>query len=115
MDAGAIWASRTFAMRDVSKSHLYRHEVTEAAIEALLEAIDKFESQTFIPEPLDYSRHDVKGRWQAAMKQADRAIDWGESTATILKKIAVRIAFQASWIRCWVCRAICTALMKTMC
>ena len=31
----------------------------------LLEAIDKFESKTFVPEPLDYSRHDVKGRWQA--------------------------------------------------
>ena len=87
IDAGAIWASRPFAMQEVSKSHLYRHEVTEAAIEALLEAIDKFESKTFVPEPLDYSRQDVKGRWQAAMKQADRAIDWGESTASILRKI----------------------------
>jgi putative two-component system hydrogenase maturation factor HypX/HoxX len=32
MDAGAIWASRPFSMRVASKSHLYRHEVTEAAI-----------------------------------------------------------------------------------
>jgi putative two-component system protein, hydrogenase maturation factor HypX/HoxX len=93
MDAGAIWASRTFAMRDVSKSHLYRHEVTEAAIQTLLEAIDKFESKTFVPEPLDYSRHDVKGRWQAPMKQADRAIDWQESTASILKKIRCADSF----------------------
>src|ERR1051326_1283025 len=38
MDAGAIWASRTYAMKDVNKSYLYRHEVTEAAIQALLEA-----------------------------------------------------------------------------
>jgi len=87
MDAGAIWASRSFAMKDVSKSDLYRHEVTEAAIEALLEAIYKFESKTFVPEPLDYSRQDVKGCWQASMKQADRAIDWHESTASILRKI----------------------------
>jgi len=87
MDAGAIWASRIFAMKDVSKSDLYRHEVTEAAIEALLEAIYKFESKTFVPEPLDYSRQDVKGCWQASMKQADRAIDWHESTASILRKI----------------------------
>ena len=93
MDAGAIWASRPFAMRDGSKSHLYRHEVTEAAIEALLEAIDKFESKTFVPEPLDYSRHDVKGRWQASMKQADRAIDWRESTASILRKIRCADSF----------------------
>jgi putative two-component system protein, hydrogenase maturation factor HypX/HoxX len=93
MDAGAIWAWRTFAMKDESKSHLYRHEVTEAAIQALLETIAKVESQTFVPEPLDYSRQDVKGRWQAAMKQADRAIDWQESTATILRKIRCADSF----------------------
>ena len=87
MDAGDIWASRTFAMRDVSKSHLYRHEVTEAAIQGLLETIAKVESHTFLPESLDYSRQDVKGRWQASMKQADRAIDWRESSASILRKI----------------------------
>jgi putative two-component system hydrogenase maturation factor HypX/HoxX len=87
MDAGDIWASRTFAMRGGSKSQLYRHEITEAAIQALLEAIDKVESKTFVPEPLDYSRHEVTGRWQAAMKQADRAIDWREPTACILRKM----------------------------
>jgi putative two-component system protein, hydrogenase maturation factor HypX/HoxX len=87
MDAGAIWAARTFAMREGSKSHLYRHEVTEAAMQALLETIVKVESKPFIPEPLDYNRHDVKGRLQASMKQADRAIDWQESTASILRKI----------------------------
>src|SRR5215472_15583351 len=49
MDAGAIWASRTFTMRDVSKSHLYRHEITEAAIQTLLEAIGKVEGHIFVP------------------------------------------------------------------
>jgi putative two-component system protein, hydrogenase maturation factor HypX/HoxX len=93
MDAGDIWAWRTFAMRDVSKSHLYRHEVTEAAIQALLEAIDNVESKTFVPEALDYSRQDVKGRWQSPMKQADRAIDWSESTASILRKIRCADSF----------------------
>ena len=93
MDAGAIWAWRTFAMRDGSKSDLYRHEVTEAAIQGLLEAIDRFESKTFVPEPLDYSRDDVKGRWQPSMKQADRAIDWHESTASILRKIRCADSF----------------------
>jgi putative two-component system hydrogenase maturation factor HypX/HoxX len=87
MDAGAIWASRTFAMRGASKSHLYRHEVTEAAIEALLETIAKCESTTFVPEPLDYCREDVRGCLQASMKQADRAIDWAEPSASLLRKI----------------------------
>ena len=93
MDAGDIWASRTFAMREGSKSHLYRLEVTEAAIQALLETITKVESNTFVAEPLDYSRQDVKGRLQASMKQADRAIDWGESTASILRKIRCADSF----------------------
>jgi len=87
MDAGDIWASRTFSMRSASKSHLYRHEVTEAAIEGLLEAIARFESKTFVPEPLDYRRKDVKGRLRASMKQTDRAIDWHDSSASILPKI----------------------------
>lgn len=93
MDAGAIWASRPFSMRAASKSHLYRHEVTEAAIQGLLETIAKFESKTFVPEPLDYSRKDVKGRLQASMKQADRAIDWSEPTASILRKIRCADSF----------------------
>src|SRR6266853_6222572 len=87
MDAGPIWASYTFSMRACSKSHLYRHEVTEAAIQGLLETIAKVESNTFVPEPLDYNREDVKGRLQASMKQADRAIDWSEPSASILRKI----------------------------
>jgi 5,10-methylene-tetrahydrofolate dehydrogenase/methenyl tetrahydrofolate cyclohydrolase/methionyl-tRNA formyltransferase len=87
MDAGDIWASHAFSMKDRSKSHLYRHEVTEAAIKGLLETIAKVEHKAFEPEPLDYSRQEVKGRLQAAMKQVDRAIDWHESTATILRKI----------------------------
>src|SRR5260370_15978508 len=69
MDAGPIWASRTFSMRVGSKSHLYRHEVTEAAIQGLLETIAKFESHIFLPEPLDYRREDDKGRLQSSMKQ----------------------------------------------
>ena len=93
MDAGDIWASRTFSMRVGSKSHIYRHEVTEAAIQGLLETIAKVESNTFVPEPLDYSRKDVKGRLQASMKQADRAIDWAEPSASILRKIRCADSF----------------------
>ncbi len=84
MDAGDIWASHTFSMRAVSKSHLYRHEVTEAAIQGLLETIAKVESHTFLPEPLNYQKEEVKGRLQAPMKQADRAIDWSEPSASVV-------------------------------
>src|SRR6266851_8055362 len=93
MDAGPIWASRPFAMRAGSKSRLYRHEVTEAAIQGLLETIAKVESHTFLPDPLDYSKEEVKGRLRAPMKQADRAIGWSEPSAPILRKIRCADSF----------------------
>jgi putative two-component system protein, hydrogenase maturation factor HypX/HoxX len=93
MDAGDIWASHTFSMRAGSKSHLYRHEVTEAAIQGLVETIAKVESHTFLPEPLNYQKEEVKGRLQAPMKQVDRAIDWSEPTASVLRKIRCADSF----------------------
>jgi putative two-component system hydrogenase maturation factor HypX/HoxX len=90
MDAGPIWASRTFKMpaRVVSKSSLYRAEVTEAAVSAVLEAVARFESRSFVPEELDYSRPDVIGTLRPTMKQKDRAIDWRhDSTRDIARKV----------------------------
>ena len=87
MDAGDIWASCHFQMKQASKSHLYRHEVTDAAIKALLLTVERFEGCHFVPEPLDYSRPDVKGTLLPSIKQIDRRIDWSESTETIARKI----------------------------
>lgn len=39
MDAGPVWAWREFPMRAARKSSLYRHEVTEAAVACILEAL----------------------------------------------------------------------------
>ncbi|MGZ9107164.1 MAG: formyltransferase family protein, partial [Rhodoplanes sp.] len=39
MDAGPVWAWRDFPMRIAIKSSLYRHEVTQAALACVLEAI----------------------------------------------------------------------------
>ncbi|MBA2714313.1 MAG: hydrogenase maturation protein, partial [Rubrobacteraceae bacterium] len=63
MDAGDIWASHTFTMREgASKSSIYKEEVIEAAMRGLREAVERFEDGAFIPEPLDYARPDVMGR-----------------------------------------------------
>ena len=89
-DAGPIWASKNFAMpaTPVSKSALYRAEVTEAAVEGVLEAVEKFQSRRFRPETLDYSRPNVRGRLRPTMRQNDRAIDWaGDEADTIVRKI----------------------------
>ncbi len=89
-DAGPIFATREFTVPTpaVSKSQLYRQEVTEAAVAAVLEAIEKIQTPEFAPQPLDYSRPDVRGTWRPPMRQADRAIDLSrDTTETIVAKI----------------------------
>lgn len=88
MDAGDIWASEIFPMRLAPKSSIYRHEVVEAAARAVLTAVKRFESKTYRPIPLDYTRPDVHGNLHAPMRQIDRCINWQQdNTLDILKKI----------------------------
>lgn len=88
MDAGDIWSSRTFPMREATKASIYRHEVTEAAVEALLEAVARCKQDDFAPEPLYYSKPDVRGELRPYMRQHVREIDWTtEKTAEIVRKI----------------------------
>jgi putative two-component system hydrogenase maturation factor HypX/HoxX len=88
MDSGPIWATYQCATRDASKSSLYRDEITEAAIQAMWVAVERFESGLFVPAPLDYSRSDVRGHCRPAVKQEQRRIDWQADTVTdILRKI----------------------------
>lgn len=88
MDAGDIWATREFDMRIAPKNSLYRHEVTDAAVDAVLEAVEHFAAGGFQPEPLDYRRPEVRGRLQPSMAQVERRIDWAvDDTATVLRKL----------------------------
>jgi putative two-component system hydrogenase maturation factor HypX/HoxX len=87
MDAGDIWSTATFPMRPGSKASIYRREVTRAAIKAMLETVERFESRNFVPEPLDYSGY-ISGQLRPLMKQVERKIDWEvDNVETILKKI----------------------------
>lgn len=90
MDGGDIWAYRSFKIRDLStitKSNIYRHEVTQAAIECILEAVKKFEAKNFKPTPLDYSNVEIKGKLHDVIKQEDRAFDWNDDSENIIRKI----------------------------
>src|SRR5208282_1387853 len=49
MDAGPIWASAAFPMRAARKSSLYRNEVTDAAEQAVLLAVERFATRRFQP------------------------------------------------------------------
>jgi putative two-component system protein, hydrogenase maturation factor HypX/HoxX len=88
VDAGDIWATRTFRTRDAGKSSLYRHEVRRAAVDAIVEALAKLADEGSSPEPLSYDDPAVTGRARPLMTQADRAIDWrADGTATVVRKI----------------------------
>ncbi|MBO0855516.1 MAG: hydrogenase maturation protein [Nocardia sp.] len=88
MDAGPIWASETFEMADCGKSELYRNEVSDAALSAVLTAVERFESGGYSPEPLDYDRPEVTGRLRPFMTQEMRRIDWAEEdTDTIIRRL----------------------------
>jgi putative two-component system hydrogenase maturation factor HypX/HoxX len=89
-DAGPIWASHEFALEEnpPTKSSLYRHQVTEAAVRGVLEAVARiesgqFRSGTWQPQKLaDVSNESApsRGRLRPPMRQPDRAIDWGQDT-----------------------------------
>jgi len=83
-DAGPVWASRTFAMRaGATKSSLYRHEVVDAAVGAVREALSKWR-----PAAADAGAPAPPGRWQPLMTQSERAIDWArDTTAAALRKL----------------------------
>jgi putative two-component system hydrogenase maturation factor HypX/HoxX len=86
MDAGDVWASVEFPMREASKGSLYRNEVTEAAVDALTRTIERI-ARGEKPEPLAGATIQ-RGRLRPPMRQSDRAIDWrADDTATVLRKI----------------------------
>jgi len=89
MDAGPVWAAETFPMRAATKSSLYRGEVTEAAVRAVMTAIERFASGTFTPQRMQPGTLGVRGRARPLLRQEARRIDWaGDDTATVLRKIA---------------------------
>jgi putative two-component system hydrogenase maturation factor HypX/HoxX len=85
-DAGDVWSTINFPLRAASKSSLYRTEVTEAAVLAVLEALDRL-ARGDRPTPLsDLSPHG--GTWRPLMTDADRTIDWAnDDTARVLAKV----------------------------
>ena len=86
MDAGPVWATATFPLRAAKKSSINRNEVTQAAVTAVLQAVENYAAGK-APTPLaDWAN--ARGRLLPLMKQADRAIDWQrDDSVTVLRKI----------------------------
>ncbi len=88
MDAGDIWGTQVFTMRDTSKASLYRHEVASTAIDLIKGALGDFIFNSFTPVPLNYDDADVIGSLMPQIRLADREIYWNEhTTEDVFKRI----------------------------
>jgi putative two-component system hydrogenase maturation factor HypX/HoxX len=89
MDAGPVWATETFPMRaGASKSSLYRNEVTEAAVRAVLAALERIALGQYVPQRVQAGEPGVRGTIRPLMKQPDRALDWQHhSTDELLARL----------------------------
>lgn len=87
-DAGPVWAWAPFAMRDATKGDLYRREVVDAAVHAVLDALARWRPGGRGPEPPPLPLPAARGRWQPLVRAAERAIDWTrDDAATVLRRI----------------------------
>ena len=85
-DAGPVFASAAFPMRRAAKSSLYRHEITDGAVDAVMQALTAIEAGQPTPQPMQHD--DARIRVRGLCRQADRAIDWQrDPTDMILRKI----------------------------
>jgi putative two-component system protein, hydrogenase maturation factor HypX/HoxX len=90
MDAGPIWATRTFPLPATPprKSSLYNGPVADAAMACVLEVVAKAQDPSFTPVPADRAPVDTPGaRLRPLMRQPDRAFDWSEPTEHIVRRI----------------------------
>jgi putative two-component system hydrogenase maturation factor HypX/HoxX len=88
MDAGPVWASATFPMRAATKLSLYRREITDAAVEAVIVAVSRIASGRFVPRRVDPADPAMRRRARPTCRQSDRAIDWArDPTDVVLRKI----------------------------
>ncbi|MEV6925530.1 enoyl-CoA hydratase-related protein [Dactylosporangium sp. NPDC051485] len=90
MDAGPVWATRTFPMpsEPTRKSTLYNGVVADAALECIGEVLDKAGDPLFTPTPLAVAPRAVPGTTlRPLMRQHDRTIDWRQPAADIVRRI----------------------------
>lgn len=86
MDAGAVWASVPFAVEPVGKSDLYRGEVSDAAVTAVLLAVERYADGAYKPRP--QSDPGIRVTWRDFFRQERRRVDWRyDDTATVLRKL----------------------------
>src|SRR3954447_23840642 len=90
MDAGPIWAFRTFPMPATPprKSALYNGPVADAAMECIAEVVAKAADPAGKPVPAERMPAAVpSARRRPLTRQDDRAFDWSQRTGDIVRRI----------------------------
>jgi putative two-component system hydrogenase maturation factor HypX/HoxX len=90
MDAGPVWASRTFPLPadPPTKSSLYNGLVADAALSCVQEILAKVGDAKFRPTPPGKLPKPVaSARTRPTMRQADRAFDWAQPAEEIVRKV----------------------------
>ncbi len=82
MDAGGVWASVACPVPPVAKSELYRSEIADAALAAVMLAVERFADGTYRPLTQDTART------RPYLDQSVRRIDWDtDPTRTVVRKL----------------------------
>lgn len=88
MDAGPVWATAVCPVPCVGKSELYRNEVSDAAVEAVLLAVERFASGRYVPLEQSTLPRAPGTRTRPVMRQQNRRISWADdSTDTVLRTL----------------------------
>ncbi|WP_395372667.1 hydrogenase maturation protein [Streptomyces tubercidicus] len=89
MDGGDIWATASCPVPDVGKSDLYRNEIADAALEAVLTAVARVTAGTHRPQPqAELSDAAKPGHPRPPFRQELRRIDWrADPTDTVVRKL----------------------------
>ncbi|WP_407285586.1 hydrogenase maturation protein [Streptomyces sp. BP-8] len=89
MDAGDVWAAVDCLVPRVGKSDLYRNEIADAAVEAVLRAVDRVASGSHRPQPQGTLPDTAKpGRPRPPLRQDQRRIDWHrDPTDTVVRTL----------------------------
>ncbi|MFI9272985.1 enoyl-CoA hydratase-related protein [Kitasatospora sp. NPDC052896] len=88
LDGGDIWAEVRCPLPPVGKSDLYRNEISDAALAAVLLAIERFDSGGYAPRPQHGPGWDVADHTRPYFAQALRRIDWTSApTVEVLRTL----------------------------
>ncbi|GAA2745736.1 hydrogenase maturation protein [Kitasatospora cinereorecta] len=89
MDAGPVWASASCSLPPgCAKSDLYRGEVADAAVAAVLLAVERFAAGGYRPQPQHGPGWREPIRTRPYLRQEQRRIDWSaDPTEAVLRRL----------------------------